>query len=896
MKYLSSKKAIIGSCISACFCASNVLADQLTSKSELAKTELSSESKKSKRKIIVTGTRIKRIDINSLSPLISISREEIDKQGYANVKDVISNLTQNSGGTIDNSFTFGFTPGASAVNLRGVGFGQTLTLIDGRRLPIYPIGISGTTNFVDLSSIPMAFVERIDVLIDGASAIYGSDAVAGVINIVTRKNIEGISTSYRTSTTSDGGYQTQRFNLLTGARNGNTQLDVIIDYWKQEPLWAKERGYASSDVSNPRGNYSFGGASFISLESDLIIQDPNCGTESGALGGEGIANVNLSVYTNEDTWCGFDRSQYRQLIAPQERLSVMARVSYEVNEDVSFFSRVGVTDSNTKSQTEPNFYGGGLLTGFGSLVPNNGGLVLAGADNNPSTDSEREEAGVFIRRLNEFGPRISDIQNNSINFLAGLNGEFYDGQFDWEIGVAYNNTRLDIEGNNILLSGLNAAVENGLDLFQRIPLNIVEELGFMANKKAESTNKLIDFSLSGDLDFSLKGGPVKFALALEHVKENYFDRPDTFVNSGDTFDGSTSGEGARKHIGIGGELSFPFTGNLEMDIALRWDDYQDKSAVGNAFSPRVAFAYKVTDKVVTRFSWGKSFRAPGMQKLFGGFTSSFTDIVDPDAPTNTGQVGQVVQSVQVFTGSNIELSEEEGINYNLGVAWGITEQLNFTIDVYDIGLEEIVAEPSAQFIVNACSEFDLLCDFIQRDSSGSLHGADAFIVTFPINFAEQQTKGLDLNLDYKWFNSLGDWQATFAATWIQSFYFQAVQGIDKVDNIKLGLFPEYRANIMLDWRDENKGATVKLNYIDKVGGEFCVVCQSGDYIGAWITIDANFRYHYSEFTQLTIGVNNLLNKRPPEDPTQNNWPWYYNAGSYYNSLGRELYLQVNMNF
>jgi len=230
MKYLSSKKAIIGSCISACFCASNVLADQLTSKSELAKTELSSESKKSKRKIIVTGTRIKRIDINSLSPLISISREEIDNQGYANVKDVISNLTQNSGGTIDNSFTFGFTPGASAVNLRGVGFGQTLTLIDGRRLPIYPIGISGTTNFVDLSSIPMAFVERIEVLIDGASAIYGSDSVAGVINIVTRKNIEGISTSYRTSTTSDGGYQTQRFNLLTGARNGNTQLDVIIDY------------------------------------------------------------------------------------------------------------------------------------------------------------------------------------------------------------------------------------------------------------------------------------------------------------------------------------------------------------------------------------------------------------------------------------------------------------------------------------------------------------------------------------------------------------------------------------------------------------------------------------------------------------------------------------------
>ncbi len=120
-----------------------------------------SEQISDKNKVVVTGSRIKNIDIRNLSPVLSISREEMDKLGYANVKDVIDNLTQNSGGTFDNSSTFGFTPGAFAVNLRGIGFGQTLTLIDGRRLPIYPIGFSGTTHFVDLSSIPVAFVERI---------------------------------------------------------------------------------------------------------------------------------------------------------------------------------------------------------------------------------------------------------------------------------------------------------------------------------------------------------------------------------------------------------------------------------------------------------------------------------------------------------------------------------------------------------------------------------------------------------------------------------------------------------------------------------------------------------------------------------------------------------------
>ena len=850
----------------------------------------SAEKNTNQNKVVVTGSRINKVDINNLSPIFSITREEIDKLGYGNVKDVIDNMTQNAGGTFDNSATFGFTPGASAVNFRGLGFGQTLTLIDGRRLPIYPIGIWGTTNFVDLSSIPMAFVERIDILTDGASAIYGSDAVSGVINVITRKDIEGISLNFRTSTTSDGGYETQRFNLLTGARNGDTQLDVILDYWQQDPLWAVDRSYAGSDVANPRGRYSYGGASFLGYDSVDVYQDPNCGTADGALGGAGVPDVELAVFTSDDTWCGYNRSLSRQLIAPQERISLMTRIHYEIDDDLVFFSRLGLSRLNTSTQLEPNFYGSGLLTGYGSLVPNNGGLVLAGAENNPTTDTGFEEDGVFIRRLAEFGPRLKDINNDAVNILTGLSGSFADGAYDWELGFSYNKTELDIDSNNIHLSALNAAVENGLDLFQPIPDSTVELLEFDANQKAFSTNRLFDFSISGDLDIQLGNGPVKFAIAVEQVKESYDDKPDSTILKGDGFDGSSAGKGERQHLGIGGELNLPFVENFDLNLALRWDDYDDDSDVNSAFSPRLALAFTPTDTFLTRFSWGKSFRAPDMQRLFGGATKGFIDIVDPE------DNNRVVQSVQTFTVSDIELEEERGTNINLGFVWQATDNLDFSIDIFDISLEEVVSAPSPQFVVDACSNYDLLCEFVVRDSSGSLNGSDAYIVTGPANFAKQETQGADFRVNYDWENEFGTWNTRLTTTWIRAFYFQAVAGIQKVESIELGVFPEFRSNLLLDWQKGSIGATLRVSFIDGVAGHFCVECSKEQYVGSWTSLNTNFRYHFSEYSRVSLGINNITNKPPPQDPTQNNWPWYINSSSYYNAVGREFYLQIDTSF
>ncbi|WP_246119365.1 TonB-dependent receptor [Aliikangiella coralliicola] len=871
----------------------------------LSAQETPKNTEKDDKKIVVTGTRIKKIDINNLSPILSISREDIDKQGYATVKDVIDGLTQNTGGTFDNSATFGFSPGASSVNLRGIGFGHTLVLVDGRRLPIYPIGIGGTSNFVDLSSIPMAFVERIDVLTDGASAVYGSDAVSGVINIITRKDIEGIAMNYRFGDTSDEGYENHRFNLLTGARNGDTQIDLILDFWRQKALWASQRDYAASDVSNPRGEYSGGGATFYGLDSGQTYQHPDCGTPNDPLGGLGVPNVEFSFFEQGEIWCGFDRSAFRQLIAPQDRSSLMSRLTYEVSPELSFFGRIGFSNTQTDVQLEPNFYGGAVFNGFGSAVANNGAILPPGAINNPTTGTAFEESGVFVRRLIEFGPRQIDIDNNAYNLLGGLQGSFGGGQYDWEFGVSYNKTDLDIDSNNILLSALNSAVDNGLDLFQPIPQSTVNALTFTANRNSYSSNRAIDFSISGDLDIGFEAGPIQFAVAAEKIKEEYSDQPDPLVAQGDAFDGSSSGRGERKHLGVGGELSFPFSDNFELDIALRWDDYDDASSVDSAFSPRVAMGYRPTDTILTRFSWGKSFRAPDMQRLFGGATRAFVDIVDPEFQIDSNGVfcpdpdadptcnPALVQSVRVTTLSNIDLNEEEGSNVNLGIVWEPNEDLSVSLDYFQIKLDEVVAAPSAQWIVAVCSEFDVLCEFVNRDAMGTLSGGGASITTQAINFAEQDTDGVDLSFNYDWSNQAGKWSASLNTTWVSNFKTRFTRDSAKVERVGLGELPEYRINLMFDWRYQNWGATFRVNYIDELVGQFCAACDDDDYIDSWTTFSLNTRYSYSEYTRIRFGINNLTNEEPPQDPTQVNWPWFFNGGGYYNPIGREFYLQLD---
>ena len=865
--------------------------------------------------LTITGSRLKRTDIEGPTPVVVLERAEFEEMGYRTVQDVLDSLTQNTGGSLTQQFVFGFTPGASGVNLRGFGTGRTLFLVDGRRIPVYPLGIGGTTQFYDTASIPTAIIERIEVLTDGASAIYGSDAVGGVVNIITRKEFDGISARLRTGDTDDGGYQTEQAEMVAGQAYDDTSLYMSLQYDYNEALMSSQRSYAESDIADPlgRGVYSTFGANIVELVGGGIVvtPDPNCGTAGGAIGTEGIApGTTGGGQLFGQATCGFNRTQFRQLFPENRRLTFTGRVQHELTDDISFYASARWNHANSFVQIEPFAYAGTALFGGASAnptTPNNGGL-LTGPNGGPA---------VYIRRLFEFGPRTTDIETESYGALFGVNGTFGDS-WDWDASYSLNKQSLFSQrGGSIVLSAFEAQVDNGLDLFQPIPASVVQATSFRPFTDAESTNRFADFQLSGFLPLELAGGPMALAGVLEWEDQEFFDRRDPITLSGDASDGGAAGGGQRDRVALGVELAFPITSQIEFDLAGRWDDYDDASQTGSATTGKASLQYRPLDNLLIRGSFGTTFRAPDLQRLFGSTTRAFTSVVDsplcvqaggdPNTPggldpNNSSDPCDVVQSVRILVGSNIALEEEEGESINLGVVWEPLDALSLTLDYYDVELENIIAAPSGQFILNQCAGLSTgtpdqaFCGLITRDAAGRLNGGQ--ISAQALNLSFQEIQGVDLSARYsRDTESLGLWAVQWETTWVESLKTQFAEGQAEVENLALASLPEFRHNITLNWEYGAMGATLRASYVDELPGINAFTdpdtgnVPSSQFIDDYINVNGSFRYDFGNYGDIQVGINNLFDEEPPVDPTNSNWPWFINAGGYYNSFGREWYVQ-----
>jgi len=878
-------------------------------------------------KITVTGSRIKRIDIEGPSPVVVITAAEMEAKGFANVSDVLDSLVQNTGGTADQSFTFGFIPATSAPDLRAFGQNATLVLLDGRRVPVYPIPQSGVSNIVDFAGIPMVQVERIEILTDGASAIYGSDAVAGVINIITRKDYDGVMVDLRTGDTADGGYASERVQIFAGTGAGDTRINGSFEYWHNDPLMASQRDYAGSDIANPRGSYSVGGASFVNDNTGEVTQAPGCGTPAGPLGGLGIPDINTPIFTAGDLWCSFNRTAFRMLFAEQKRVSSSIRIDHDLMDNLSVFARVSFTDQRTNTQLEPNFYGGAL---FGTtpatsnvITPQTApfwGYVVPGAPNNPLNGDDCVGAGGviipapctpgwFVRRLVEFGPRSTDLQNTGLGVLAGLEGSFGSRNiYDWDIGFGYNKTDITVLRPNIISSTFNELVSNGLDLFQPIPQSVVDSTRFMAARDAESVNKTVDATITGDSGLEIQGRPLAFAVHADFTAESFSNIPDAISANGDAFDGGSAGSGERDRWGIGFEVAIPVLQTVNISAALRYDEFDSattstgaSTASMNATSPKIGIEWRPIQDLLLRGSWGESFRAPDMQRLFGAATRAFQTVDDP-------VTGLQVQSVSIRAGSNPNLQPEDGTNWTVGVVW---EPGNFMIsaDWINIELENIVTSLSPQTILNLCgaNQDGSTCAQVHRDAQGTLQGG--FIESDAQNLSLQNYAGLDLVARYRWETArAGTFTPEIAVTYVDKLETQRTLSDPVVENTGFATLPEYRANINLGYELNDFNANVFVIWVDEMCGvqggldpqqTTCGPDQfvsENEFIDSYTLVNLNASYDFGNFGRLTVGLNNAFDEDPADDPTNNNWPWFFNNGGYSNPIGQEWTIAYNKEF
>ncbi len=826
--------------------------------------------------VIVVGSRIPQQQDQAL-PITIITSEQLEQRGYATVQQALDDLPQNSGGGFDQQLNFGYTPSAAALNLRDMGVGRALVLIDGRRVPVFPVGFNGTDSFVDLSSIPSGAVERIEVLSDGASAIYGSDAMSGVVNVVLKRQA-GTEASMRYGDTVHGGGSEQRLQLSTGAESEGGSALLFLEYYKRNALWYSQRDITRSDRLggvNGSGPGSFSAYGYPGTFMDFNLTGTpasNCDTSGGSPG-----PILMDVFATgvDSLMCGFNRAQYRQVWPDSKSVSATAKFEQRLSDALSWFTTLRLRNALTRMQIEP--------TAYNTLLDSDFNIVI------PAADSPTGEDGLYFRRMVEFGPQRYDYDVNAYSGLTGLKGEL-SGGYTWELGLQSAQQRVrETARGQILLDRINDAIVgnldldgNGvndapLDLFQPIPGYAVDQLSYEPKSVSTSTLSSADFQFNGDL-MTMPAGTARFATVLEYVKEIYDDQRDAEIVAGNVLGlGGSSGHGERQRTAVGVELSLPLLAKLKFNVAGRYDRYNDESDVGGAFSPHASLEFRPSQSWLFRASGGLSFRAPDMPRMFGGDVTGFHILTDTPQCIADGGSGRgdpsvascntPIQDIFSITHANIKLKEERGRNFGVGARWRPSDAFSASVDLFHIRLEDLVTTPDLQYMLDQNALNGSFADAISRDCGGG--GSLCLLSVMEVqaqNVAYKKTTGLDVAVDYALATpDMGKFTASLTGTYLldvemrESIYREPV---DVLRNGDLGEAVRVKGGLQLGWKRGALSSNVLVNY---VGAFTPLITSNVDRVGSYTTVNLRTSYQLPWNGEVQLGVNNVFDRQPPLD-------------------------------
>ncbi|MDF2153962.1 TonB-dependent receptor [Vibrio sp. CAU 1672] len=828
------------------------------------------------QKMKVTGSRISTTDMEGPSPVTVINSKDIESKGFNSAQDILNSLTQNTGGVMAQTNSFSFTPAAQSVNLRGLGASRTLILIDGRRLPQYPLAAGGTSNFQDIGQIPVAAIERVEVMTDSGSAIYGSDAIGGVVNFILKKDFDGVSVKVRAGDATDGGYKNGRLDIVAGKDYDDKRILFVGQFAGNEMLKQSDRDWAGNDNSNRShiSGYSSYGANFYGQDGSHLTPADEGSSCKEVVGEHGVDRA--------DGKCGFNRSAYRTLKPENKQFDLLLRGEMDVNDDLTAMAEARLGYKSTESEFEPNPY------------------------NVEVDENHFRGAGEYTRRMVEFGPRESNTEANSFGLTVGLNGLLADA-YDWDLYASYSEQNVDTD-NPAIYNTLDQAVQDGdVDLLGPISQETVDKYTGKSEKEAYSKLYSLNGSIAGDL-VELPAGTSGFAVYGEWNRTDYNESIDaTTAAGGFSGLGGTSGGGERDQIGLGAEALIPIIEDLEMTIAGRYDHYFDDSATGGAFTPKVSLAYRPTDTLLLRGSYGLGFRAPDLKRLFGqetrGFGSGFDPVLCAQAggsgPQDADQYPECdTQYFDTVNGPNSELKEETSENINLGIAWEPVDDLGVTVDWYHIKMEDVVTAPSYQDVINDPGKYP--GTEVVRNADGTIKS----VSYGPVNQSFEKRSGIDLAVRYAYdTNSMGSFSSRLAVTKVLIAEYQENDREPVID--ETDFMPEYTATLNLGWVYEDVSLNLFGKYRDRMCSSYanqyyfdnCQEAKDAGYraeIASMTTWNLTASYQFNESGRVTLGAINLFDKAPPADPLNDTSPFY--ADEYDDPVGRQVYIEAAYDF
>ncbi|QFT53724.1 TonB-dependent siderophore receptor [Microbulbifer sp. THAF38] len=905
--------------------------------------------------VVVTGSRITRSNLEASTPITTVNSENIEFSGMVNSADVLRSLpAAGVSGITGNSSNFATANGGvNTVNLRNLGEDRTLVLVNGRR---YVSGVAGTSA-VDWNTIPTELIERVEVITGGASAIYGSDALAGVINVILKDDFEGVSiTSSHGETVEFGDDKTDRFNLTAGSNfaDGKGNAVVSLTYTDQKGILARDR--KNTKVDDLALCYFTGETADCDKEQEPYYSSYS---ENGRFFLPSNDKVNWTVDNGEVVdWdgdkYGFNRQQFRRYSVPTERYLISSNLSYDLSDSLELFVETSFARTETQTEIEPYpFDAQDALNIDGIHIDN---PYMPAELRNLAVAAEDEYVS-FVRRTTELDQRGSYAERQTFRGLIGLRGEINDWNWDAYFGQGQMqdsqrstgqinvsnfrnalNAELDVE-NNLIVCADESARKEGC-----VPINVfgygsispeAAEYVSAVSMRDQSTKQTIGgINISGEL-LELPSGPLSLAAGLEYRDEYAADLPDALTRSGQNGGNrAPATEGGFDATELYVEMEAPILSGLpgiqELSVgaAYRFSDY-DTVGSTDAYTARVSWI--INDDLRVRGQYARAMRAPNVNELFGAGGETFRTIKDPcdgvtaDAtgtvaenclavPEIAARVAEVgvfelsqpeIQGTGGFVGVGSEdLEAETSDSYTLGVVFdrdlGIGS-LSVSVDWFDIEIENLIDTVARQSSLDFCYQSTTgpneFCGNIDRDSEGAANqlGELVGVNSKFLNEGTLETEGVDVQV--QWGMELGAGQLDLSLNYAHVLEFTET---------KFGVEEELVGEVGYS---ENKWIATANYSLDRLMVQWetnfigdAVPSNSDEFfkfdVGSFVTHDLYASYQFTDSISANLGINNILDEEAPVilSGVPSNITGHDTASDVYNDIGRSAFVGVRMDF
>ncbi|WGL16353.1 TonB-dependent receptor [Microbulbifer bruguierae] len=859
--------------------------------------------------VIVTGSRIARDPLSTTGPITIVDSEAISRSGVGTIDELLNQLPS-MGTTGINANDNNGGQGLAFVDLRNLGSARTLVLVNGRR---FVSSASGVSSAVDMNNIPVEMIDRIEVLTDGASAVYGSDAVAGVINVVMKDSFDGVRINARAGATSAGGGENGDLSITFGNEAERGSFVVNLSHSQRDEITYNDRGWAGLTSSmGPNGNI------FTNYGSFSIAED-----------GE-----TLGAYS------GYDIGQHMWLSGAMERTSATASGKVSITDAVELWGETSYTTKTTNQQlaAQPMYAGNGFVLNPEEHLPeaiktqlqeawqkaDDAYQIELAAYNAAKAEWEAQgspedlepEAPVashgtdWVDGFSDFrirpvsgGTRAYEQTTDTFRIAGGFRGDFSNG-WSWDTFASYGKN----EGDNVTRNSYNKTKleeifsgEAGLayDFAGGMSPEIMDY--FRYDDRENNSYELLNLgaSLSGDIEaIAFQGGALGFAAGVEYREESGEFNPSPETQSGETFGNQQDATGGEYDVTeVFAEFNLPilqgarFAEELTADIAVRYSDF---STFGGQSTGKVGLVYAPVEDVRFRTSYSTSFRAPGIYELFSGSAQSYEYLIDPcdtSASNKEGQgdycgseVGagftQAGNQVPTNIGGNEELTPEEAKTFTAGIVWtpSFVDDLSITLDYYDISIDDAITSPDLQRILDDCFREGIAsaCTFVTRgagDQIVALEGAK-------MNIGKVDTRGVDVDIVHNLHFDAGRLGLRAQASRLLEYNEFNEQSGTESDYLEYvgttgGLYVKWRGLASATWYGNDWDLGAEMQYFDDGYSAYKPV-NSMTYLNLRAGWDIN------EGTRLSAGIDNVADKAPEDTSGYGDWNSFYDfQGRYF---------------